>query len=49
MFLALLLGTGVFLGSLLFYAMATALIVHLVARLIQKGSPAGIPGSAASG
>jgi len=37
MFLALLLGAGMFLGSLLCYGMATALIVHLVVRLIQSG------------
>jgi hypothetical protein len=37
MFLALLLGTGVLLGSLLSYGMATALLVQLVARLIRTG------------
>jgi hypothetical protein len=37
MLLALLVGTGVFLGSLLSYAMATALIVYLVVRLIRTG------------
>jgi hypothetical protein len=37
MFLALLLGTGVLLATLVTYAMATALIVHLVVRLIQSG------------
>jgi hypothetical protein len=37
MFLALLLGTGVLLASLLSYAMATGLIVHIVARLIRAG------------
>ncbi len=35
MFLALLLGIGMLLASLLFYAMATVSIVHLVARLIR--------------
>jgi hypothetical protein len=37
MFLALLLGIGVLLGSLLCYGMATAVIVHLVVRLIRTG------------
>jgi hypothetical protein len=37
MFLALLLGTGVLLTSVLSYAMATALIVHLAVRLIRTG------------
>jgi hypothetical protein len=37
MLLALLLGTGVLLASLLSYSMATALIVHLVVRLIRAG------------
>jgi hypothetical protein len=37
MFLALLFATGVLLGSLLTYGMATALIVHLVVRLIRTG------------
>jgi hypothetical protein len=37
MFLALLLATGVMLGSLLSYAMATALIVHLVEWLVRSG------------
>src|SRR5262245_54862607 len=37
MFLALLLGTGVLLAALLSYAVATTLIVHLVARLIRTG------------
>jgi hypothetical protein len=35
MFSALLVGTGALLGSLLSYAMATALIVHLVVRPIR--------------
>jgi hypothetical protein len=35
MFLAFLVGAGVFLGSLLSYGMATALIVHLVVRPIR--------------
>src|ERR1700730_249871 len=37
MFLPLLVGTGVYLGSLLSYGMATALVVRLLARLIQSG------------
>src|SRR5262245_45893419 len=37
MFSALLLGTGVLLATLLSYAMATALVVHLVVRLIRTG------------
>jgi len=37
MFLALLLGTGVLLASFLVYGMATALLVHLVVRLIRTG------------
>jgi len=37
MFWALLVGTVVFLGSLLSYGTATALIVHVVARLIRAG------------
>ena len=37
MFLDLLLGTGVLLATLVTYAMATALMVHLVVRLIRKG------------
>jgi len=37
MFLALLLGTGVFLATLVTYAVATALLVHLVVRLIRTG------------
>ena len=37
MFLPLLVGTSVLLGSLLSYAMATDLIVRLTARLIRKG------------
>ena len=37
MLLPLLIGIGAFLGSLLFYGMATALIVHLVVRLIRTG------------
>jgi Ion channel len=37
MFLALLLGAGMFLGSLLWYAVATALIVHLLVWLIRAG------------
>ena len=37
MILALLVGTAVLLGSLLSYGMATALIVHLVVRLIRTG------------
>jgi hypothetical protein len=37
MFWALLVGSAVFLGSLLTYGMATALIVHVVVRLIQSG------------
>lgn len=37
MFLALLLGTGVLLASLLSYGVSTALIVHLVVRLIRSG------------
>jgi len=37
MFMPLLVGTGLLLGSLLLYAMATALIVHLVVRLIRSG------------
>src|SRR5262245_28076852 len=37
MFLALLLGTGVFLASLLTYSAATALLVHLVVWLIRAG------------
>src|SRR5438552_2599881 len=37
MCLSLLVGTGVLLGSLLSYGMATALIVHLVVRLIRTG------------
>jgi hypothetical protein len=37
MFLALLLGAGMLLGSLLCYSMATALIVHLVVWLIRTG------------
>jgi hypothetical protein len=37
MFLALLVGTGVLLGSLLCYAMAMAVIVRLVVRLIRTG------------
>jgi hypothetical protein len=37
MFLDLLLATGMLLGSLLSYGMATALIVHLVVRLIRTG------------
>ena len=34
MFLALLIGVGVLLGSLLFYAVATVLIVHLVVPVV---------------
>jgi hypothetical protein len=37
MFLVFLVGAGVFLGSLLSYGMATAVIVHLLARLIRAG------------
>jgi hypothetical protein len=37
MILPLLTGIGVFLGSLLSYGMATALIVHIVVRLIRTG------------
>ncbi len=37
MLLSLLIGIGAFLGSLLSYGMATALIVHLVVRLIRTG------------
>src|SRR5580658_7191148 len=37
MFLALLLGIGLLLGSLLPYAMATGLVVHLVVRLLRRG------------
>jgi hypothetical protein len=37
MFLPLLVGAGVLLGSVLCYAMATNLIVHLVVRLIRTG------------
>jgi hypothetical protein len=37
MFWALLVGTVVFLGSLLSYGTATALIVHVVVRLIRAG------------
>jgi len=37
MFLALLVGTGVLIGSLLSYGMATAVIVQLVVRLIRTG------------
>jgi hypothetical protein len=37
MFLPLLLATGVLLGSLLSYGMATVLIMHLVALLIRTG------------
>jgi hypothetical protein len=37
MFLVLLVGTGMFVGSVLSYGMATALIVHLVVRLIRTG------------
>ena len=37
MFFALLFGTGVLLATLLSYSMATALIVHLVVRLIRTG------------
>ena len=37
MLLPLLVGFGAFLGSLLSYGMATALIIHLVVRLIQTG------------
>jgi hypothetical protein len=38
MLLALLVGTGVPLSSLLCYAMATDLIIRLVVRLIPEGS-----------
>jgi Ion channel len=37
MFLVFLVGTGVLLGSLLSYGMATAVIVHLLVRLIRAG------------
>jgi hypothetical protein len=37
MILALLIGIGVLLGSLLSYGMATGLIVHIVVRLIRTG------------
>src|SRR5262245_9349720 len=37
MFLGLLVGTGVLLGSVLSYAIAIDLIVRLVVRLIRKG------------
>ncbi len=37
MLLTLLLATGVLLGSLLSYCMGTALLVHLVVRLIRSG------------
>jgi hypothetical protein len=37
MILALFVGIGVLLGSLLFYGMATALIVQIVVRLIRSG------------
>jgi hypothetical protein len=37
MYLSLLVGTGVLLGSVLSYAIATDLIVHLVVRLIRRG------------
>jgi len=37
MFTALLIGAGVFLASLLFYGVATALLVELVVRLIRTG------------
>ncbi len=37
MFLALLYAAAVLLGSLLTYGMVTALIVHLVVRLIESG------------
>ncbi|HTU17542.1 MAG TPA: ion channel [Gemmataceae bacterium] len=37
MLLPLLIGIGAFLGSLLSYGMATALIVHIVVRLIRSG------------
>ena len=37
MFLVFLVGTGVLLASLLSYGMATAIIVHLLARLIRAG------------
>jgi hypothetical protein len=37
MFLALLVGAGVLIGSLLSYGMATAIIVQLVVRLIRTG------------
>src|SRR5690349_11224871 len=37
MFLPLLLGTGVLLGSLLLYAVATDLIVRLFVRLLRRG------------
>jgi hypothetical protein len=37
MFLAILVGAGMFLGSVLTYGMAAALIVNLVVRLIRTG------------
>jgi hypothetical protein len=37
MFLVFLVGTGMLLGSLLSYGMATAVIVHLLVRLIRAG------------
>ena len=37
MLLTLLVGTGMLLGSLLSYAVATALIVQVVVRLIRSG------------
>jgi hypothetical protein len=37
MLVPLLIGIGAFLGSLLSYGMATALIVHIVVRLIRSG------------
>jgi hypothetical protein len=37
MVLPLLVGIGAFLGSLLTYGMAMALIAHLVVRLIRSG------------
>ena len=40
MFLPLLLGAGVLVGSLLTHGTAMALLVHLAARLIRAGSPA---------
>jgi hypothetical protein len=42
MFLPLLLGAGVLVGSLLAHGTAMALLVHLAARLIRTGSP--VPG-----